>query len=937
MAENKTKRGGKSSPPSSDKNEEKCAFLHILLAGTLFAVQRDQVLDITGEETICHLPLTPPFFKGLTHLNGVTSYVFNLANLVGLKTGTSSSEGVLLVASRDKPGSAFSIDSIEEEETVSSDNILPLPPYLKSKYIESGVIKGESLIPLINLKRIYKDVHSQDWQAVTPALTLAPGKPEKKKKEAGKVRLFTLGGDSFAAEGIDPPASVFTPKRISPLPGTPDFVQGITLFQDKVLTVINTTSRIGKEAKEGEKTLIAKIDDYFFGFLIEKDKGTKLIREDERRDIPPVAKKEWLSEAFLRGKEIIPLLQLDKLLILEAEEENEEQLAESYAPDFSFDSLFLQRDVNISEFLLMGNRYALPASEAKEILSLRSYRNFPSLPSIIAGIAEHDGRLLPVLDIGLCFGYRSQSGKKQKMILLENGDFRALVLAEALYEKKVLPVDMQRRIPVIMKHRFLYGCYPENKEKQARLILNIYKLTLYFDEGMVKELFNAALGDIEEKPLEATGREDSPDGSAMVGEPQRDEPLPAREESRTGGTQTGDAADLDGEKEEGISNIEAYGDQKEPSEISFQATGADAATIDTGSDQKMNEEYPGLPEETVEAESGEEHEAVAPAAAFATDAALTGEERPVEISSSTEGNDTGEIDTGRDQGMDEEHPGLPEESCEQETLEAESDDENEAAVPEKAFTTYGQPGETGETLPGISFSATSSDSYAAETTPYAEKKERKESNNNAWILIIIILLLTGGTLTYFILPKSRDSLKISASETGQQTAASVPTGTLEKPVPIESTHDDEVRESTEKAPHMGKDSTTTVPHLPEIEGKRIAKENGIDDVPVQKAFLETPAPVVEVFKEPEQVIIKEVKEVPQKKWKRNKKKKYPPLGEFDFYTVEGGDTLWDIADAYSKNPFDYYLVAEDNKIVDPDLIYPGQKLRLQKKWKESDD
>jgi len=82
--------------------------------------------------------------------------------------------------------------------------------------------------------------------------------------------------------------------------------------------------------------------------------------------------------------------------------------------------------------------------------------------------------------------------------------------------------------------------------------------------------------------------------------------------------------------------------------------------------------------------------------------------------------------------------------------------------------------------------------------------------------------------------------------------------------------------------------------------------------PVNKSSIQTPKP---------------------KKWKRNRNKYYPPLGEFDFYTVEDGDTLWDIAEAYSKNPYDYNLVAEDNKIIDPDLIYPGQKLRLQKKLK----
>ena len=49
--------------------------------------------------------------------------------------------------------------------------------------------------------------------------------------------------------------------------------------------------------------------------------------------------------------------------------------------------------------------------------------------------------------------------------------------------------------------------------------------------------------------------------------------------------------------------------------------------------------------------------------------------------------------------------------------------------------------------------------------------------------------------------------------------------------------------------------------------------------------------------------------------KKKRKKVYPPLGEFDFYTVVKGDTLWDIAEAYTNNPYDYHLVAEDNRVI----------------------
>jgi nucleoid-associated protein YgaU len=44
--------------------------------------------------------------------------------------------------------------------------------------------------------------------------------------------------------------------------------------------------------------------------------------------------------------------------------------------------------------------------------------------------------------------------------------------------------------------------------------------------------------------------------------------------------------------------------------------------------------------------------------------------------------------------------------------------------------------------------------------------------------------------------------------------------------------------------------------------------------------------------------------------------------------VVKGDTLWDIAEAYVKDPFRYPELAELSKIKNPDLIYPYDLVRI---------
>ena len=50
--------------------------------------------------------------------------------------------------------------------------------------------------------------------------------------------------------------------------------------------------------------------------------------------------------------------------------------------------------------------------------------------------------------------------------------------------------------------------------------------------------------------------------------------------------------------------------------------------------------------------------------------------------------------------------------------------------------------------------------------------------------------------------------------------------------------------------------------------------------------------------------------------------------EQNVYTVVKGDTLWGIAKRFTGNPLNYPRVARDNSIATPDLIFPGQRIRL---------
>lgn len=107
--------------------------------------------------------------------------------------------------------------------------------------------------------------------------------------------------------------------------------------------------------------------------------------------------------------------------------------------------------------------------------------------------------------------------------------------------------------------------------------------------------------------------------------------------------------------------------------------------------------------------------------------------------------------------------------------------------------------------------------------------------------------------------------------------------------------------------------------------KKHAKEAGttvaLEQPAPEPETIPEPEPAVPEAKEDEIVIIEKAEEVVPKQ---------PPVAEEKpkniTYKIKWGDTLWDIADTYYKNPWKYKYIARYNGIKNPDYIISGTKI-----------
>ncbi len=102
----------------------------------------------------------------------------------------------------------------------------------------------------------------------------------------------------------------------------------------------------------------------------------------------------------------------------------------------------------------------------------------------------------------------------------------------------------------------------------------------------------------------------------------------------------------------------------------------------------------------------------------------------------------------------------------------------------------------------------------------------------------------------------------------------------------------------------------------ELPQKEIAEEEPIPE-PEPEPETEAKEDEIVVITEPEIVETVEPEPVPE-----------PETPKSITYKIKWGDTLWDIADAYYKNPWRYHTIARYNNIKNPDYIISGTTIEI---------
>ncbi|MGB8078810.1 MAG: LysM peptidoglycan-binding domain-containing protein, partial [Gallionella sp.] len=516
-----------------------------------------------------------------------------------------------------------------------------------------------------------------------------------------------------------------------------------------------------------------------------------------------------------------------------------------------------------------------------------------------------------------------------RMMLVRNGDFRALVVTETAFAERRLAPDIHRAVPIHLPHNLMYGCYPD--AQAVRLILNVEAISVHFEKSLIQKFLPSLSHEMKMMSAQAGPAHDVEPAAALSTE--GPELLAARDQASVHQRTDEPAQELDQHAVEEV--IGPIGEQEAVAEAHAFTPGAElrvavlaaepeASAQDTPSSldgwSEWNEDGPREQDHLAAADEATEN-GMAPESAEAGDRSPGG----------------GEPSTGGEYDAAELND-LATASSFSENLLQDLADVSDIEFTESQEPVKEETAELPEPAAPLRHAASrqlSGESINAHGSAVASEKSRVEMAHAP------AQKKPAGNDPGQEIPATAYSRAAPARERVKDRLEAKPVGASSKPGALRYRNERTagawkrgVAYSAAAAvllavlffvwsfgntggennggKNVGGERPEAAAQPAKAEQARVQAEQSLMPGKAENAQIETPHPA----------------EMPEARLELDIPKNTPV--DADVYVVEKGDTLWSISEHYTGTPLNYPRIAGENRIADPDMIFPGQRIHLRK-------
>ncbi len=380
----------------------------------IFAYETESVLETVKVERIFRVPKAPNYIVGVLNLRNKVIPLIDMGSLLWnekIKSDTAiilnvKGETIGILVDKVIGITQFEEINTKEKEEVSVEGI-------REDIVKSIIEKDGTIIFVVDLCSII-EVSKKGSRKLPKKEKLTGTKENIKKREGLKGYVIFQVADEWFAVKVDYVREIVNyPEHVSPIPKSPDYVEGVFLLRGEKIVLVSLSKIMGiLPSKKKDKVIVFKIGNAVIGTAVDCVKEIKWIQENS------ILKLEGrISEGVIvldGGSRLASTINIQNILNFEDIEtvigdDEEKEKAETEVKNMKSFVRFNVGNIDM----------AIPIEKIKEVIEVEDVSPVPGTPQYVKGMYNLRNSVIVVIDLKKKLEINTEDDSN-RVIVLEN-------------------------------------------------------------------------------------------------------------------------------------------------------------------------------------------------------------------------------------------------------------------------------------------------------------------------------------------------------------------------------------------------------------------------------------------------------------------------------------------------------------------------------------
>jgi purine-binding chemotaxis protein CheW len=491
------------------------SFLTFRLAGTLYALPAELVLEVIHVPAVARVPLSPPALLGIANLRGTVLPLVDLKELLGSTSGAVSTTKAIVL----DVGTyvALAVESVDSLVAVAADSV-------EVREAELGAADGELLTgafrstaygevaKILDVQNLIGNAFAKQARARLQSRGTASGAEDRDRAApaadtSAMLVTFEVAGQEFALELDSVQEILPAPAVVATVPRAEALVVGVTSLRDRLLPLLSLRGLLGfppaTDTDGREKVVVMKVRGAQVGLVADRAKAILAAPASAIDSLPPVLAARTGGETRLKaiyrgddGRRLVSILMPEQLFREDVMRRLGTQTtdgATKAAPTAR------QAERMFLVFRLGADEFALPIDAVDEVGEVPpQITRLPKTPKFLEGVVNLRGDVLPVIDQRRRFDLPADAAERRRLVVVRTERHRAALIVDGVSDVLRVPESSVEPPPELTEQiaRLVRGVINLEQSQRIVLVLDPAELLTPAERGRLDAFEKASRVDV---------------------------------------------------------------------------------------------------------------------------------------------------------------------------------------------------------------------------------------------------------------------------------------------------------------------------------------------------------------------------------------------------------------------------------------------------------